>query len=126
MARGAIYDNCLHRLMQSPHHLEAQALAKTHSLYLSNLTYMRPPPLTVALPYGQIWTFIPHSESFSNEGDPFRFALYTVSTFFLDLPCTSDTLSPFLIEYSYLLGQEHKDVGNLHRYFVVLLLLLME
>jgi WD40 repeat protein len=51
MARGAIYDNCLHRLMQSPHHLEAQALAKTHSLYLSNLTYMRPPPLNVALPY---------------------------------------------------------------------------
>ena len=50
MARGAIDGNCLHRLMQSPHHLEAQALAKTHSLYLSNLTYMRPPPLNVALP----------------------------------------------------------------------------
>src|SRR5258708_16349427 len=113
MARGAMYDNCLHRLMQSPHHLEAQALAKTHSLYLSNLTYMRPPPLTVALPYGQIWTFIPHSESFSNEGDPFRFPLYTVSTFVLDLPCTSDPLSPFLIYYPYLLAHELNNFVNL-------------
>ena len=34
MARRAIYGNCLHRLTQSPHHLEAQVLAKTHSLYV--------------------------------------------------------------------------------------------